>query len=337
MFISVITPAYNRADEIGYLIDSMANQTVGPDRFEMIIVDDGSTDSTAYIIKDKQNQLNLNINYIKQNNSGPGAARNRGIEEATGNLFTFIDSDCEADARWLELIEEAFQDKQFDAFGGPDASKGDFSLLQRAINFSMTSFLTTGGFRGHSDRPLAKFYPRSHNMGMTRELYEKVGGFGSLRHGQDIELSHRIHQSGAKVVNLKEVVVYHRRRTTITRFFRQVFNWGVARINLGMIDRVMLEPLHFIPAIVTVIAMMITAGFLIDPIEYGSFFHLGFGFLMFVSGVGAWQMKSVRAFFLLLVVIPIQLFGYGTGFILAYTRRFIFRRDAWSGFRKRYY
>ena len=250
---------------------------------------------------------------------------------------TFIDSDCEADPRWLESIEAAFQDNQFDAFGGPDASRGDFSLLQRAINFSMTSFLTTGGFRGHSDRPLAKFYPRSHNMGMTRTLYDKVGGFGSLRHGQDIELSHRIHRSGAKVVSLKEAVVYHRRRTTILRFFRQVFNWGVARINLGMIDRTMLELLHSIPAIVTLIAVVITAGFLIDPIEYGSFFQLGFGFLIFVSGVGAWQMKSVRAFFLLLIVIPVQLFGYGTGFILAYIRRFIFRRDEWTGFRKRYY
>ena len=314
VFISVITPAYNRADEIGHLIDSMANQTIGPDRFEMIIVDDGSTDTTADIIKDNKSQLNLNIKYIKQDNSGPGAARNRGIEAAAGTLLTFIDSDCEADPRWLESIEAAFQDNQFDAFGGPDASRGDFSLLQRAINFSM-----------------------SHNMGMTRTLYDKVGGFGSLRHGQDIELSHRIHRSGAKVVSLKEAVVYHRRRTTILRFFRQVFNWGVARINLGMIDRTMLEPLHFIPAIVTVIAVVIIAGFLIDPIKYGSFFQLGFGFLMFVSGVGVWQMKSVRAFFLLLIVIPVQLFGYGTGFILAYIRRFIFRRDEWTGFRKRYY
>jgi len=337
VFISVITPVYNRADEIGYLIDSMANQTIGVHRFEMIIVDDGSTDATLDIIKDKKIKLNLNIKYIEQDNLGPGAARNCGIESASGTLLTFIDSDCEADPHWLESIEAAFQDKPFDAFGGPDTSKGDFSLLQRAINFSMTSFLTTGGFRGHSDRPLAKFYPRSHNMGMTRTLYEKVGGFGSLRHGQDIELSHRIYQSGAKVINLKKAVVYHRRRTTILRFFRQVFNWGVARINLGIIDRTMLEPLHFIPAIVTVISVVITAGFFIDPIEYGSFFQLGFGFLMFVSGVGAWQMKSVRGFFLLHIVIPVQLFGYGTGFILAYTRRFIFHQGEWTGFRKRYY
>ncbi len=209
--------------------------------------------------------------------------------------------------------------------------------MQRAIDFSMTSFLTTGGFRGHSARPLAKFYPRSHNMGMTHALYDQVGGFGSLRHGQDIELSNRIHQSGAKVVNLKEAVVYHRRRTSLFRFFRQVFNWGVARINLGKIDRSMLEPLHFAPAIVTVTALVITVGFLIDPIEYGSFFELGLGFLMFVSGVGAWKLKSPKAFFVLLVVIPVQLFGYGTGFILAYTRRFIFGRDEWTGFRKRYY
>ena len=315
----------------------MAMQTISPDRFEMIIVDDGSTDATVDIIKDKQNRLNLNIKCLEQENSGPGAARNCGIEAASGELLTFIDSDCEADPRWLETIASAFQNERFDAFGGPDASRDGFSLMQRAIDFSMTSFLTTGGFRGHSARPLAKFYPRSHNMGMTRALYDEVGGFGTLRHGQDIELSNRIHKCGAKVINLKDAVVYHRRRTSLFRFFRQVFNWGVARINLGKIDRSMLEPLHFAPAIVTVIALAITVGFLIDPIEYGSFFELGLGFLMFVSGVGAWKLKSPKAFFVLLVVIPVQLFGYGTGFILAYTRRFIFGRDEWTGFRKRYY
>ena len=337
MLISIITPAYNRADEIPHLLESIAKQTVASDRFEMVIVDDGSTDQTVDIIEAMIPSLNFNLNFVKQENAGPGSARNQGIEEAKGELYVFIDSDCEADPRWLEIILDSFEREGFDAFGGPDASKGDFTTLQRAIDFSMTSFLTTGGLRGHSVRPLAKFYPRSHNMGMTRSLYEKVGGFGSLRHGQDIELSNRILKSGAKVTYLPEAIVYHRRRTTLKKFFRQVFNWGVARINLGKVDSKMLEPLHFFPAVITVIASIITVGFFIDPIKYDSFFELGFGFFLFLAGTGAWKLKDLKIFFTLLAVIPIQVFGYGLGFIVAFVFRFILRQKVWTGFRKKYY
>ena len=174
-------------------------------------------------------------------------------------------------------------------------------------------------------------------MGMTRSLYNKVGGFGSLRHGQDIELSHRIYKSGANVLHIPEAIVYHRRRTTLSKFFKQVFNWGVARVNLGKKNRAMLEPLHFAPSIVTVIAFVITYYFFRDPIRNGPLFELGLGFLMFVSGVGCWYLKDIRGFFLLLLVIPVQIFGYGLGFILAFIYRFIFRKGEWSGFTKRYY
>ncbi len=337
IFISIITPVYNRENEIIGLLDSIEKQTIRSNEFELIVVDDGSTDSTIFNIESKINHLNYNIRLIKQENAGPGAARNCGVEQSKGDLIIFIDSDCEADSNWLEMIIKCFETEKFDAFGGPDSAKTDFSLLQRAINFSLTSFLTTGGLRGHSNRPLAKFYPRSHNMGITRSLYNRVGGFGSLRHGQDIELSQRIINSGAKVVNIPEAIVYHRRRTTLLKFFRQVFNWGVARINLGKKNNKMLEPLHFAPAIITIVASLITFYFFVDPINNGRLFELGLGFLMFVSGVGAWYMKDIRGFFLLLFIIPIQIFGYGLGFILAFIHRFIFRRSKWSGFTKSYY
>lgn len=174
-------------------------------------------------------------------------------------------------------------------------------------------------------------------MGMTRSLYNKVGGFGSLRHGQDIELSHRIYNSGANVLHIPEAIVYHRRRTTLSKFFKQVFNWGVARVNLGKKNRVMLEPLHFVPSIVTIIAFLITYYFLVDPVRNGPFFELGLGFLMFISGVGSWYLKDIRGFFLLLIVIPVQIFGYGLGFIFAFIHRFVFRGAEWYGFTKRYY
>ena len=217
--ISIVTPTFNRSHELDYLIESINKQTLDHEYFEMIISDDGSTDDTHEKIKKWIKLVGFKLEYISQNNLGPGTARNHGVESSTGELIVFIDSDCEADENWLRIIYDSYMEKKFDAFGGPDHSKDDFLPVQRAIDFSMTSFLTTGGMRGHNKKMLAKFYPRSHNMGVKKTLFEKVGGFGSLRHGQDIELSHRINSSGAKVELLIDAVVYHRRRTTLLEFF----------------------------------------------------------------------------------------------------------------------
>ena len=258
--ISIVTPTFNRSHELDYLIESINKQTLNNEYFEMIISDDGSTDDTHEKINKWKELVDFQLDYISQDNLGPGAARNHGVKKSNGELIVFIDSDCEADENWLKIIYDAYKNNIFDAFGGPDHSKEDFLPIQRAIDFSMTSFLTTGGMRGHRKKMLAKFYPRSHNMGVKKTLFEKIGGFGSLRHGQDIELSHRIYNSGAKIQLLIDAIVYHRRRTTLKKFFRQVFNWGIARINLGKMDRVMLEPIHFVPSIATSLALFIIIG-----------------------------------------------------------------------------
>ena len=191
--------------------------------FELIISDDGSDDNTEEYVRERAKEVDFDLCFIKQSNQGPGAARNHGLQEARGDLILFIDSDCEAHPTWAETIFKAFNQEKFDACGGPDGAKADFTPLQKAIDFSMTSFVTTGGIRGHGKHRITKFYPRTHNMGMTRAIYEKIGGFGSLRHGQDIELSNRIFKSGAQVVFLSEAIVYHRRRTSLKKFFKQVF------------------------------------------------------------------------------------------------------------------
>ena len=158
------------------------------------------------------------MKYVCQNNNGPGAARNNGVKNSNGDLIVFIDSDCEADGNWLKIIYDYYKENKFDAFGGPDHSKEEYLPIQIAIDFSRTSFFTTGGMRGHNKKMLSKFYPRSHNMGVKKTLFENIGGFGSLRHGQDIELSNRIYNSGAKVLLLTDAIVFHRRRTTLKKF-----------------------------------------------------------------------------------------------------------------------
>ena len=254
--ISIVTPTFNRSDELGHLIKSIDKQTIKNDYYEMIISDDGSTDDTKDKTKRWMKKVGFKLKYVCQNNNGPGAARNHGVKNSNGELIVFIDSDCEADKNWLKIIYDNYKKNKFDAFGGPDHSKEDFLPIQRAIDFSMTSFFTTGGMRGHNKKMLSKFYPRSHNMGVKKILFENIGGFGSLRHGQDIELSNRIHNSGAKVILLTDAIVFHRRRTTLKKFFRQVFNWGVARINLGKIDSSMLELIHFAPSFFTSLSIL---------------------------------------------------------------------------------
>ena len=337
LFFSIITPCFNREKEILFLIDSITNQSYSSDNYELIIVDDGSKDDSRSIIKNKIINSDINISLIKQKNKGPGNARNNGMKNAKGNFFLFIDSDCEADNNWLEEINEQYKKNKFDAFGGPDSYRDNFSDLQKSIDFSMNSFFTTGGLRGSTIKRLAKFYPRSHNMGIKSSVFHKIGGFGKLRHGQDIEFSNRIINNGFKVNFLQKAIVFHRRRTTLKNFFKQVFNWGVARINLGVIDKKMLEPLHFLPASATLFFFFLLIGTLFYPIFFFNILIVLFLSLIVISLTGSIKIKNFKSFFLLMIIIPLQILGYGAGFIYNFVNRFIFKNNEFIGFKKKYY
>ena len=336
---SVLIPVYNRREEIEALLDSLEKQTLSKDLFEVVIIDDGSTDGTAEWIKDLQSALN--ISYLLQPRRGPGAARNRGMENAKGEIFVFIDSDCTAPPEWLDSIKKAFQsDPDIMAYGGRDDAKIEFPPLLKAINHTMTSFLFTGGMRGGKKKRLAKFYPRSFNMGIRCELYKKIDGFGKLRHGQDIEFSNRIIRSGVKVAYIPEAVVYHRRRTSPWKFFKQVFNWGVARINLYKIDSAMLEPLHFMPAfgfwfvlIFTMMALFFTPLFAMWKI-----LALLAVIIVTASSLEASiKWKSLTTGLYVPLVVFLQISGYALGFSSALLWRVILNKSEFTGFVKRYY
>jgi len=337
---SVIVPSFNRADEIADLIESIQHLTFDRDRFELIIVDDGSSDGTRALLESYKRQSADHLEFYVQKNQGPGAARNTGMSQAKGDFFIFIDSDCTVPGTWLTEIDRQLEKTKADAFGGPDTYADNFPPLLKAINYTMTSFITTGGLRGKKGKKLAKFYPRSFNMGLSRTLWQKIGGFGSLRHGQDIEFSNRIIQSGAKVVFIENAPVFHKRRTNIRRFYRQVFNWGVARINLYRIDRTMLEPLHTLPAAGTVITffVLLLAPFF-DPFRL--LFIAGLilaGAVLLYSMIDAVRIyRDLKPALLLPLIMPAQIFGYGCGFIYNYIRRVIFRKQEKTGFKKNYY
>ncbi len=335
--ISVVTPSYNRVHELKHLYQSLREQSVDSGLFEFIVSDDGSTDSTLETVKKWQAESQFPIKFITQENQGPGAARNHGLENADGDLILFIDSDCEAHPDWMKTIYEEFKQDTFDACGGPDGAKEDFTTLQKAIDFAMTSFFTTGGMRGHSEKMMAKFFPRTHNMGIKRHVYETVGGFGGLRHGQDIEFSNRIRKSGARVKFLINAVVYHRRRTSLKQFFKQVFNWGVARVNLGKIDSSMLEPIHFLPALATLAGIGVVGSAIYFQFPLDQLFFLFIIPLGLLALFGTFKKKDLKVFPYLFLVIPAQIIGYGLGFTQAFIRRFIFLQEEMVGFKKNYY
>ena len=337
---TIIIPSYNRVDEIRELLHSFQNLDFDTTRFEVIIVDDGSTDATIEFLRHYQQDVDYALRYFSQENQGPGAARNKGMQMAKGDFYIFVDSDCTVPASWLREIDTMVNSNNADAFGGPDTYRDDFPPLLKAINYSMTSFITTGGLRGKKGKKLAKFYPRSFNMGLSKELGDKIGGFGSLRHGQDIEFSSRIIKSEAKVVFVAEAPVYHKRRTNIRRFYKQVFNWGIARINLYSIDKSMLEPLHAVPAIITIISIIICilALFIgaLRPIFLSG--CLLFILLILYSMIDSIRLyKNIRPALYLPLIMPAQIFGYGIGFIYNFTRRIIFRKKEIAGFEKHYY
>ena len=339
-FYSIIVPAYNRKDEIEELLHSFLKLNFPRERFELIIADDGSTDGTMELVRDFSRKHHFEVKFYFQENKGPGAARNMAMEKAKGDFFIFVDSDCTVHPDWLQRIDDALHEQDADAFGGPDSYREDFPALLKAINYSMTSFITTGGIRGHKRKRLGKFYPRSFNMGLSRQVYQQVGGFGSLRHGQDIEFSHRIIRSGAKVILVPDAIVYHKRRTSLRKFFRQVFNWGVARINLYKIDKKMLEPVHALPALATFTGIVLGVLSLYSPTVSVLFRWLVLLWMIItvLSAIhAAWQYRNARMLYLVPIVMTIQIVGYGLGFLVAFFYRVILKKGEFTGFRKRYY
>ncbi len=335
LLFSVIIPSYNRADEIDELLSSLTQLKSPTPDYEVIIVDDGSSDNTAEVVSKYQDQGDVTLRFIRQENQGPGAARNNGMQHADGDFFIFLDSDTLVDQGWLNAIHAAVGEGT-DAFGGPDGASEDFTDLQKAINYSMTSSLTTGGIRGKKKR-IGKYYPRSFNMGLSREVYDNIGGFGALRHGQDIEFSQRIIDSGANVRFVPDAVVYHKRRSSLKKFFKQVFNWGVARINLYKINSDMLEPVHALPAIALVLAIIVLVLALLGT--FWAEILVGSGIvILFLVAIHAWTViRSIKSAFLVMIVIPTQVLGYGSGFLWGAFQRVFLRKEEIVGFQKKYY
>lgn len=243
MFFSIIIPVFNRPGELFELLKSLTQQTISD--FEVVVVEDGSTISSEKIITSFRSELD--ILYILQENTGQGFARNNGMNRANGDFFIILDSDVLLPAQYLEVVKEAVHSRKLDAFGGPDAAASDFSNLQKAMDFAMTSFWTTGGIRGKLKDP-SKYQARGFNMGISREVFEKLGGFLDPNRGEDIEYSLRIKKAGFKLELVEEAYVYHKRKNTLWSFAKQAFSFGRNRVNVSRFHPEAIKLVHFMPS-----------------------------------------------------------------------------------------
>jgi glycosyltransferase involved in cell wall biosynthesis len=315
MKYSVIVPVYNRSDEVTALLESLANQTFKD--FEVIVVDDGSTAPCG----DVCSRYPSMVRYFFKENEGRSPARNYGMERARGDYFVFFDSDCVIPADYFATLDARLSAAPLDCFGGPDAAHESFTTVQKAINFAMTSFLTTGGIRGGKVQ-LEKFTPRTFNMGFTRQVWQRVGGFREM-FSEDIDMSMRIRGAGFSMGLIREAAVYHRRRVDFRKFARQVHVFGMSRITLHLLYPGSLKAVHCLPALFVVgcVALLLLGLFRspwwLAPLAL-------YAVMLFVAAL-----CSTRSLKVALPAVPaafIQLWGYGTGFIRAFVGKILLRR-----------
>lgn len=347
MKYSIIVPVFNRPDEVDELLQSLVGQTLKD--FEVVIVEDGSQKPCKDVC-DKYSDR-LDVKYFMKNNSGPGQSRNYGAERAKGEYLIVLDSDVVLPEGYLKAVDDELRREPADAFGGPDCAHDSFTETQKAISYSMTSFFTTGGIRG-GKKKLDKFYPRSFNMGIRRDVYMRLGGFSKMRFGEDIDFSIRIFKAGCRCRLFPEAWVWHKRRTDMRKFFRQVYNSGIARVNLYIKYPESLKLVHLLPMVFTVGVILL---FLIacfgrimmvygNPADFYSWYYLVVGaispillFSLIIFIDSSIQNKSMPIGFISIGAAFVQLCGYGFGFISAWWKRCLLGHDEFHAFDKTFY
>lgn len=322
MFFSIIIPLYNRPQEIDELLGTLTLQTYKA--FEVLVIEDGSTQKAGEIVKKYADDLD--IRYFEKPNEGQGFARNFGFERAKGDYFIIFDSDCLIPANYLQIVNDSLAADWLDAYGGPDGAHESFTPIQKAISYSMTSPFTTGGIRGNK-KGIGQFHPRSFNMGISRKVWENAGGFIITRLGEDIEYSIRIHSLGYKIGLIPEAIVYHKRRTSFLKFYKQLHFFGRARINVYKFFPDQLKAVHFFPAIFTLgLLFTIIANLLGWPIAiFCNIIVMLIILLIFFHSL--WQNKSAKVAFLSIIAAFTQLTAYGLGFIQDYWKRVVLKRS----------
>ncbi|WP_322970195.1 glycosyltransferase [Faecalibacter sp. LW9] len=331
--LSIIVAVYERQDELTELLSSLTKQSNS--NFEMIIVDDGSKNKLDTVCAKFKDQLD--IKYYYKSNSGPGKSRNYGMEKANGNYFIFLDSDTIIPPNYIQSVYDELTAHYVDAFGGPDDADESFNAYQKAITFSMTSFLTTGGIRG-GKKQVGKFQPRSFNMGISRKAYETTGGFAAMRIGEDPDLSMRLWENGFETRLFPDSKVIHKRRTSLKKFAKQVYQFGVARPILNQRHPAYVKPTFWFPSLFFLGTLFAWITFVVGLFfqEYQTILWIPFDlWLIYMMAIFVFSMlrfKSVKVGILSMQTTLIQFFNYGYGFLESQFKLNILKQDPKKAF-----
>ncbi len=325
MFFSIIIPVYNRPNEVDELLESLS-QTTYLENFEVVLIEDGSKEKCDAIAKKYAEKLQ--ISYYYKENSGPGNSRNYGMQKAKGDYFIIFDSDCIIPKNYLNEVAIALQNDYVACFGGPDNALDSFTDIQKAINFAMTSFLTTGGIRGGSEK-IDTFQPRSFNMGISKKAFEVSGGFGTIHPGEDPDLTIRLWDLGFKTKLLPNAYVYHKRRIDWKKFSIQVTKFGKARPILNYWHPKHSKLTYFFP---TVFILGLIASLVLFLFGIPFFIQLYLLYFMVLLISSTLQNKSIKVGFLALIAVGIQFYGYGTGFLQSFVKIAILKQKPQDAF-----
>ncbi|MFV5684286.1 glycosyltransferase [Flavobacterium sp. GB2R13] len=325
MLFSLIIPVYNRPDEVDELLESLSRSTYN-EIFEIVIIEDGSTLPCKDVAEKYGDRLD--ISYYYKENSGPGDSRNYGMTKARGDYFIIFDSDCIIPEGYLNEVDNALKQNHVDCFGGPDKALDNFSDIQKAINFAMTSFLTTGGIRGGSEK-IDKFQPRSFNMGLSRRAFEASKGFGNIHPGEDPDLSIRLWNLGFETKLFPKAFVYHKRRIDWDKFSIQVNKFGKARPILNSWYPQYNKLTFFFPSLF-IIGFFISLLLLV--FNFDQLLQLYFFYFLVLFLVSTYQNKSFKIGYLSLIAVWKQFYGYGTGFLESFIKIIILKQKPQEAF-----
>ena len=324
---SIIIPVYNRPQEIEELLNSLVSQNYNKN-FEVVIIEDGSIDKCDAIVNNFTNKLD--VSYLSKGNTGAGQSRNYGMQRAKGNYFIILDSDIILPKNYLKEVDKTLQNNFTDAFGGADTMHDSFTAIQKAINYAMTSFLTTGGLRNNKGTN-SKFQLRSFNMGISKKAFEKTKGFTKQNFGEDIDLTFKLWENNFETQFIPKATVYHKRRSNFKQFYKQTLNFGSARPVLNKLHEKSAKITYWFPSLF-IFGLVISVLALFFGIKYFCYLYLFYFGLLFLHSLSF--NKNIKVAFLTVLASIVQFFGYGFGFMRSQFRLRILKKTVKETFPK---